>query len=91
MELDLYWMTLAKHDPLKYFEQYPGRFALCHVKDMDASGAFADVGSGTMDFKAIFARSEQAGFKHYIVEHDRPESPLASIQASSRYLTQLRF
>jgi sugar phosphate isomerase/epimerase len=36
MELDLYWISKAGHDPVKYFEKYPGRFPLWHVKDMEA-------------------------------------------------------
>jgi sugar phosphate isomerase/epimerase len=91
MELDLFWIRRGGHDPLAYFERYPGRFALCHVKDMDDSGEMLDVGSGVIDFAAIFARSEQAGLKHYIVEHDRPESPIDSIRNSYRYLAVLRF
>src|SRR6266481_3956310 len=33
MELDLCWITVAGKDPLTYFEKYPGRFPLVHVKD----------------------------------------------------------
>ncbi|MFQ3235960.1 MAG: sugar phosphate isomerase/epimerase, partial [Paraglaciecola sp.] len=57
MEMDLYWMVKAKQDPLAYFKQHPGRFKLWHVKDMDEAGDFADVGTGTIDFKRIFAGS----------------------------------
>ena len=35
MELDLYWISKAGLDPLTYFEKYPKRFPLWHVKDMD--------------------------------------------------------
>lgn len=93
-ELDLYWAVYAGRDPLQLFSQYPGRFALCHVKDMaDMSGsrAMADVGQGQIDFAAIFARSEEAGLRHYFVEHDRPSDPLVSIENSVRYLSQLEF
>lgn len=34
MELDLCWITVAGKDPLAYFQKYPGRFALVHVKDL---------------------------------------------------------
>src|SRR6266850_6760215 len=34
MEMDLYWITKAGQNPLKYFSSYPGRFPLVHVKDM---------------------------------------------------------
>jgi sugar phosphate isomerase/epimerase len=33
MELDLCWINVAGKDPLAYFEKYPGRFPLVHVKD----------------------------------------------------------
>ncbi|HLX75479.1 MAG TPA: sugar phosphate isomerase/epimerase, partial [Terriglobales bacterium] len=33
LEMDLYWITAAGQDPLKYFNEYPGRFPMLHVKD----------------------------------------------------------
>jgi len=106
MELDLCWITVAGADPLTYFNRYPGRFPLVHVKDMkklpkvSASGGqdFGDslkdmtaVGSGIIDWKRIFGQSEKAGIKHYIVEHDKPEAPFESIKISYDYLSKLRF
>src|ERR1700709_1193623 len=35
MEIDLYWLTKAKQDPIALIEKHPGRFPLWHVKDMD--------------------------------------------------------
>ena len=35
-----------------------------------------EVGSGIIDWKKIFAQSDKAGIKHYIVEHDHPKQPL---------------
>jgi len=106
MELDLCWITVAGADPLTYFNRYPGRFPLVHVKDMkklpkvSASGGqdFGDslkdmtaVGSGIIDWKRIFAQSEKAGIKHYIVDHDKPEAPFESIKISYNYLSKLSF
>jgi sugar phosphate isomerase/epimerase len=34
MELDLCWITVGGGDPMKYFNEYPGRFPLVHVKDI---------------------------------------------------------
>lgn len=90
-ELDLFWITKGGQDPRRYFERYPGRFSLCHVKDMAADGEMVDVGKGEMDFAAIFAQIEQAGLKHFFVEHDQPADPLASIAASHDHLEALRF
>jgi len=33
MEMDLCWISLAGKEPLSYFDKYPGRFAMVHVKD----------------------------------------------------------
>ena len=90
-EMDLYWITSGKGDPLAYFAKYPGRFPCVHVKDMDASGKMVDVGTGTIDWKRIFTHAGQAGIQHYFVEHDEPPVPLESIRASYDYLKQLEF
>ncbi len=91
MELDLYWIAYADRDPLEYFRRYPGRFPLCHVKDMGEDRSITDVGKGQIDFIRIFTESETAGLKHYIVEHDNPEDPFASIQTSIAHLKSLNF
>ncbi len=33
MEMDLCWISVAGKDPLAYFDKFPGRFPLVHVKD----------------------------------------------------------
>jgi sugar phosphate isomerase/epimerase len=91
MELDLYWIAKGGRDPLKYFERFPGRFPLVHVKDMTASGDMTNVGSGTIDFAKIFAASGRAGTTHFLVEHDEPKNPIADITTSYNYLKALRF
>jgi sugar phosphate isomerase/epimerase len=91
MQADLYWFFKGNQDPLPYFEQYPGRFHSCHVKDMDSMGGFADVGAGVIDFAAIFAQSERAGLRHFFVEHDEPADPIASLTRSYAYLRELKF
>jgi sugar phosphate isomerase/epimerase len=92
-ELDLYWITKAGHDPVAYFDRYPGRFPTVHVKDSAGAPAhrMTDVGAGTIDFRRIFARRKQAGIEHAFVEHDRPADPMASIRASYDYLSRLTF
>jgi sugar phosphate isomerase/epimerase len=90
MELDLYWVTNANRDPLEYFDKYPGRFPLVHVKDRRSDGTMAEVGQGYIDFKRIFARGERAGIRHYFVEHDQPLAPLESAKQSFEYLSRMK-
>lgn len=52
-QMDLYWVTKAGADPVAYFQKYPGRFKIWHVKDMDEQGRFAPVGKGSIDFVEI--------------------------------------
>jgi sugar phosphate isomerase/epimerase len=93
MEMDLYWITKAGQDPLKYFARWPGRFPMVHVKDSmgPPDQKMADVGAGKIDWKRIFGREDQAGIKHFFVEHDQPADPFASIRASCEYLKKLEF
>ncbi|MDJ0364195.1 sugar phosphate isomerase/epimerase [Hymenobacter sp. H14-R3] len=89
MELDLYWVTKAGHDPLALFKQHPGRFPLWHVKDMDRTPqhAFTEVGNGSIDFKKIFAHADEAGLAYFFVEQDvTPGSPFDSITQSINYI-----
>ena len=106
MELDLCWITVAGADPLKYFDRTPGRYPLVHVKDIkklpkvnegggqdfgDSLKDMTEVGSGIIDWKRIFAQSDKAGIKYYIVEHDKPAHPFESIKTSYEYLSKLRW
>jgi sugar phosphate isomerase/epimerase len=91
MELDLYWTVKGGSEPRTWFERFPGRFPLVHVKDAGPAPDFVmhDVGAGAMDWKRIFAERRLAGIQHYFIEHDEPADPWASIAASYRYLSTL--
>lgn len=92
IELDLFWAVKAGQDPVALFERDPGRFSLCHVKDMaDRAGAEtqAPVGQGEIDFARIFGHADRAGLRHYFVEQDDPTDPLMSIRASYTHLQRL--
>jgi len=107
MQMDLCWITVGGQDPVTYFQRYPGRFPMVHVKDLkkipDVStvqgGRFAgadmaeltEVGSGVIDWKRIFSHAQEAGVRHFFVEHDNPKMPIESIRASYNYLDHLRF
>ena len=93
MEIDLYWIIKGNANPLKYFDKYPGRFKICHVKDMDATPqrSFEIVGKGIIDFQQILNKSELAGLQHFIVEQDNAPNPIKTITESIKYLKGLNF
>ncbi|HTH55687.1 MAG TPA: sugar phosphate isomerase/epimerase [Cyclobacteriaceae bacterium] len=86
MELDLFWAIYANQDPLKLFHDYKGRFTQWHVKDMSKADRKknADVGTGSIDFKPIFAKAKESGMKHFYIEYDNfPGSSIESVKASA--------
>ena len=94
MEIDLYWAHKGGADITTYFEKYPGRFELVHVKDSYDTPdlrSFACVGSGILDFQHLFSYRDVAGFKHLIVEHDDPENELACARTSIQHLKSLDY
>ena len=89
MEMDIYWVTKAEQDPVKLFNEHPGRFPLWHVKDMDNTPQknFTEVGNGVIDFKNIFKYADKAGLQYFFVEQDQtPGSPFDSITKSITYI-----
>ncbi len=93
-QMDLYWVTKAGADPVTYFEKYPGRFKIWHVKDMDEQGRFAPVGKGKIDFARILKNKRLSGMKYYMVEQDMTfdgMEPLEAIKISHEGLKKFGF
>jgi sugar phosphate isomerase/epimerase len=98
-ELDLYWVIVAGADPIAYFEKYPGRFSLCHVKDRmkdvpaTETDASCDLGTGSIDYSKILKAAAANGMQYYIVEQERYDgsTPLKSAEADAEYLRNLVF
>jgi sugar phosphate isomerase/epimerase len=81
MELDIFWVVRAGQDPIQYFSKYPGRFEQWHVKDMDKTNKDrnADVGTGSINYKPIFAQAKKSGMKHFYIEQETyPVDPMTS-------------
>ncbi len=86
-QLDLYWIMMGGKDALTYFNDYPGRFELWHVKDEKELGK-----SGLMDFEPIFNQADKSGMKHIIVEVERYDyTPLESVKMSLDFLTNAEY
>lgn len=92
MQLDTYWMIYGKYSPGDYFNKYPGRFRMWHVKDMAASESreSTEIGSGIIDFPALFKMQEQAGMECIFVEQEEfTMDPWESLKLSWQYLNNL--
>ncbi len=90
MELDLAWATKAKQDPVELFKLHPSRYPLWHVKDLDKEKLMpAEVGTGIVDFKHIFANAKESGMKYFFVEQDQAPEPVQNVTNSYNYLKKL--
>ncbi len=54
-EMDIYWVVAGGQDPAAYFKEYPNRFPLGHVKDMDKQDKTknTEVGTGSINYITI--------------------------------------
>jgi len=92
VELDVAWAARAGHDPVALIRKFSGRVVAIHAKDNAPEGeaedelGFAAVGSGVLDWSAILSAAADAGVQWYIIEHDQPLDPAASIKSSADFL-----
>jgi sugar phosphate isomerase/epimerase len=79
LEFDVAWGVKAGQDPVATINKYASKLAAAHVKDIAPAGenadedGWADVGTGTMDWKAIMAALKGAGVSLFVMEHDNPK------------------
>lgn len=87
-QLDVYWAVIGKASPVYYFNRYPGRFRMLHIKDEWEVGQ-----SGMVGFDAIFKNAELAGLENFVVEIERynHEDITVSFKESADYLLQAPF
>jgi sugar phosphate isomerase/epimerase len=102
-EIDCYWVAEGGYDPVQLIKSMPGRVRLLHLKDRQPGTAisqtlnpaaehFTEIGTGTLDFKAIVAAARQSGVEHYFVEQDVISKPVyqsltTSFQNAKRLLS----
>lgn len=86
-EMDVYWVMMGKASPVDYFNKYPGRFTVLHIKDRREIGQ-----SGMVGFDAIFNNAKTAGVKHIVVEVERyTDGVEKGIKESIDYLRKASF
>ena len=87
-EMDVYWAVRGQVSPVEYFNRYPGRFLLLHIKDHRELGQ-----SGMVGFDAIFNNAEKAGMKTLVVELEGSNKPniLDGMKESIDYIKASKF
>jgi len=97
VQMDVLWIVFPGHDPVKLLNQYSGRWKLMHLKDLKKgveTGSLSGktdvtndvvLGTGQMDWAAIFAAARKNGVQHYFIEDESPTS-MEQIPASLKFL-----
>ncbi|MBP1947876.1 sugar phosphate isomerase/epimerase family protein [Virgibacillus litoralis] len=91
-EIDTYWVKKAGIDPISYIEKFPNQIPILHLKDMtnDDREYYAEIGTGSIDFKPILTWGEKNNVEYYAVEQDFcPGSPLDSLELSLSNLIKI--
>ncbi len=99
LEMDIFWVSVAGHNPVDLLKTYSGRVPLLHLKDKGKDQAvqfnekvppqeFKEVGNGSIDIPAALKAANAAGVKNYFVEQDHtPGNPVDSLRQSYKYLS----
>ena len=86
-QMDVYWVVRGQNSPVDYFNKYPGRFKILHIKDEREIGQ-----SGMVGFDAIFRNVQKAGTQDIVAEIERYSGEvLQSVRQSFDYLNQAEF
>lgn len=97
LELDIFWASVAGHNPVDVLKKYSGRVALLHLKDKAADfptqynenvppATFKEIGNGSIDIPAVLAAADAEGVRQYFVEQDQSPDPIVSLRQSYEYL-----
>lgn len=101
-EMDVLWVVFPGQNPAALLEKYPDRWKLMHLKDLKkgvATGSLSGgtdvkndviLGTGQMDWPAIFTAAQKIGVKHYFIEDESPTSE-EQIPASLSFLKSLKW
>jgi sugar phosphate isomerase/epimerase len=99
-EVDVFWVAVAKLDPVALIERLKGRVSQLHLKDLKAglelpiydglgNDAFKELGNGSIPMEPILNAAAASGVSHCHVEQDHSPDALASVKTSIKYLASM--
>lgn len=96
-QADLAWLVRGGGDPLALMQQHRSRVVSVHAKDLAPAGTkldedgWADVGSGTLDWRSKLAPGAvENGARWLVAEHDKPSDPARFARNSFSFLNSLQ-
>jgi len=102
IELDVFWATIAKNDPLHWINRIGNQLLFIHLKDLKAGtptdytvfdvdqAAFLEIGDGVIDFKKILEAAKAVGVEYAFLDQDHTVmDKFESIKKSYGYLKSM--
>ncbi len=100
-EMDVFWVAHSGTDPIHLLKQYPQRFRLMHLKDLqkgfvgDFTGHAPDetsvpLGEGQIDYPTLLKVAQDAGVERYYIE-DEAKDAVDHLPLTLRFLTAQKF
>src|SRR5271170_2024459 len=93
-ELDCGWMVAAGYSPVQYFQEFPHRYKMLHIKEFvkgskistslakDLRPQGTELGRGHIDYAPILAGAARIGIEYYYVEQEPPFPDMTSLEAA---------
>lgn len=94
-EADIAWIVRGGGDPMDWIERHGHRISTVHIKDIAPEGecvdedGWADVGQGTIDWKAIWQALKETPAQYFIMEHDKPNDHERFARRSIEFVNEL--
>ena len=97
-ELDVFWASLAGHEPISLMKKLGDRITLLHLKNKKPgtpliydegkvpTDAFRELNDGVIDIEGILSLAKKNGVEQCFVEQDQSPDPIQSITQSINYL-----
>jgi sugar phosphate isomerase/epimerase len=101
-QMDVLWVFFPGQDPAAWLLKYPGRWVSMHLKDLKKGverGALTGktdvrndvpLGTGQVDWPAVFAAAKKVGVKYYFIEDESPDV-LTQIPLTLQFLRDVRY
>ena len=95
LELDVAWVQVAGVDPFAWIDRLGNQLGAVHIKDIAPEGTctdedgWADVGYGTMAWKALSVAVDRTSATYRIMEHDNPNDDRRFAERSIAFVKSL--
>jgi sugar phosphate isomerase/epimerase len=103
IEIDVFWLTVAGLDPVRWIKKLADRLLFLHMKDLKKGSktevynfdipedSYVELGTGMLDYKAILTEARKAGIQYAIIDQysTQMKDKIASVRQNCEYIKSL--